>query len=302
MSPAEKLEILIMLAQDSDPALRDTARQTLLTMPPRSLAAFLTTSAASPDLLRFFAEKSTTPEVVRAILAQPATPAESVVALVERLPGELLAEFLAKEPPEIVAPALIGALEGNPHHTAATKERLEEWRLGLLAAEAEAAEKDVQQKAEPEEEKESERITVQQKIVRLAASQKVQLALKGTKEERSILIRDGNKVVARAVLMSPKISDGEVEGFAALKNVQEEVLRTIVATRRFNKNYNIVRALINNPRTPLDVSLKLMQRLNIMDLKMLSGNRNLPETLRSAALKLLKQRTAPPSGGGGGGH
>lgn len=301
--PEEKFEILVFLAQDSDPTLREAARQTLLGAPAAQLAAYLSTSRATPELLSYFAERSPVPQVLRAIVAQPATPLEILVKLVEKLPADVLAEFLRCPVPTQVSAELLEALERNPHHTEATREQLEEWKLGLLATEAEEEEKvapkATEAEAEPEEEK---RVTVQQKIGKLSAAQKVALALKGTKDERQILIKDGNKVVARAVLQSPKVGDGEVESFASLKNVSEEVLRTIAATRKFNKNYNIVRTLVNNPRFPLDLALRMMQRLNNNDLKTLTGNRNLAETLRTAALKLHKQRTVPPGGGGGSGH
>lgn len=236
------------------------------------------------------------------MIANEVIPPDVLIALVARLPNDLLAEFLKKPQPS-ASPELLEALEKNPHHAPATREQLEEWKLSVLAAEAEAAEKEAVKPAEPVEGEgeERERLSVQQKIVRLGAAEKVQLALKGNKEERLVLIKDGNKVVARAVLQSPKISDGEVESFATLKNVSEDVLRTIASIRRFNKNYNIIRALVNNPRTPLDLALRQIPRLNALDLKNLGGNRNVPETLRTAALKLFKQKTAPPGGGGGGG-
>ena len=60
-----------------------------------------------------------------------------------------------------------------------------------------------------------------QKISHLDVKGRIQLALKGNKEERSLLIRDGTKVVALAVLEAPKLSDGEVEKFASQKNVLE---------------------------------------------------------------------------------
>ena len=100
-----------------------------------------------------------------------------------------------------------------------------------------------------------------QKINHLDVKGRIQLALKGNKEERSLLIRDGTKVVALAVLEAPKLSDGEVEKFASQKNVLEAVLRQIPLKRRFMKNYIVVRNLVANPRTPLDLGLGLMKNL-----------------------------------------
>jgi hypothetical protein len=129
-----------------------------------------------------------------------------------------------------------------------------------------------------------------QKINRLDVKGRIQLAMKGNKEERSILIRDGTKVVALAVLDAPKISDGEVEKFALQKNVLEAVLRQIPLKRRFMKNYIVVRNLVSNPRTPLDLGLGLMKHLLVQDLKNISANKEVSETVRKLALKMYKQK------------
>jgi hypothetical protein len=129
-----------------------------------------------------------------------------------------------------------------------------------------------------------------QKINRLDVKGRIQLALKGNKEERSILIRDGTKVVALAVLEAPKLSDGEVEKFALQKNVLEAVLRQIPLKRRFMKNYIVVRNLVANPRTPLDLAMGLVKHLIAVDLKNISANKEVSETVRKMALKMYKQK------------
>jgi hypothetical protein len=145
--------------------------------------------------------------------------------------------------------------------------------------------------AKPHAPGEQQRENTLQKINRLDVKGRIQLALKGNKEERSILIRDGTKVVALAVLDAPKITDGEVEKIALQKNVLEAVLRQIPLKRRFMKNYVVVRNLVSNPRTPLDLSLSLMKHLLVQDLKNLSSNKEVSETVRKLALKMFKQKT-----------
>ena len=130
-----------------------------------------------------------------------------------------------------------------------------------------------------------------QKIAKLDIKGRIGLAMKGSKEERSILIRDGTKLVALAVLDSPKVSEGEVENFALQKNVLEAVLRAIPLRRRFAKNYAIVRNLVYNPRTPLDLSLGLMKNLLVHDLRNLSENKEVSDTIRKLALRMYKQKT-----------
>lgn len=140
---------------------------------------------------------------------------------------------------------------------------------------------------------EEERGSALQKIARLDIKGRIQLAMKGDKEMRSILVRDGTKLVALAVLESPKISDGEVEKIAAQKNVLEAVLRQIPMKRRFMKNYIVIRNLVANPRTPLDISLGLMKNLLVNDLRNLASNKDVSETVRKLALKMFKQKSEP---------
>ena len=140
-----------------------------------------------------------------------------------------------------------------------------------------------------------QRGSVLQKISKLDIKGRIQLAMKGNKEERSILVRDGTKIVALAVLDSPKITDGEVEKFASQKNVLESLLRAIPMKRRFAKNYSVVRNLVFNPRTPLDVALGLMKNLLVADLRNLSGNKEVSETIRKLALRQFKQKSEASS-------
>jgi hypothetical protein len=129
-----------------------------------------------------------------------------------------------------------------------------------------------------------------QKIAKLDITGRIQLAMKGTKEERALLVRDGTKIVALAVLESPKIGDSEVEKFAGQKNVLEAVLRAIPMKRRFMKQYGVVRNLVSNPRTPIDVSLGLVKHLMVNDLKNLSANKDVSETIRKIATKMFRQK------------
>ena len=132
-----------------------------------------------------------------------------------------------------------------------------------------------------------ERPSVLQKIQALNVAGRMVLAMKGTREERSILIRDPNKLVSTAVLSSPKINESEVESIAKMANVSEEILRLIAMSRAWTKSYAIVHALVRNPKTPVAISMNLLSRLVDKDLRMLSTNRNVPEILRVTARKKI---------------
>ena len=129
-----------------------------------------------------------------------------------------------------------------------------------------------------------------ERLAKMSVSERVQFAIKGGSEARRTLIRDSNKVVQRAVLQSPRLTDQEVEAFATMTSLSDEILRLIASNRKFRKNYSVVRNLLNNPKTPLDVSLHMLPMVNVMDLKKLTSNKNVPETLRTTAIKLQRTR------------
>jgi hypothetical protein len=173
--------------------------------------------------------------------------------------------------------SLVGGIEGNADSDSAEATEITEQALENFPKNAE----------------EPERLSTLQKLARLTVGDRVQAAIRGSREERSILIRDGAKVVSSAVLASPKVSEAEIESFASMKNVQENVLREIARNRKFIKSYPVLKNLTNNPRTPLDVSLTLVKNMLTPDLKGLSQNKNVPDTLRKTALKLFKMRSSP---------
>ena len=137
------------------------------------------------------------------------------------------------------------------------------------------------------EQKEQKKQNTLQKVAGLNPAQRLALAMKGTREERAILIRDPNKIVAVAVLSSPKITETEVTNIAKMANVSEEILRIIGNTRAWMKSYTITSALVKNPKTPIAVSMNLLQRLTEKDLKLLTSDRNIPDVVRTAARKKM---------------
>src|SRR3989441_5156224 len=184
------------------------------------------------------------------------------------------------------SPALALALEHSTSVTVEQKNQLHELHgpgnpidEAALAEAAAAAEPDI-----------ARRQALIQRLAKMTVAQRVQFAMKGGSEARRTLIRDANKVVQRAVLQSPRLTDQEVEAFASMSSLTDEILRLIAGNRNFRKNYVVVRNLINNPKTPLDVTLHMLPMLNAQDLKRLTMNKNIPETLRTTAFKLHRTR------------
>ncbi len=132
---------------------------------------------------------------------------------------------------------------------------------------------------------EEKQMSFQERLATMTVPEKMKYATKGTREHRSILIRDPNRLVSSAVLSCPKVNDAEVEAYAKMGNVPEEILRTIAMSRAWTKNYSVVLALVKNSKTPVALTLNLMNRLVEGDIKKLTTDRNVPEAIRVAARK-----------------
>ena len=130
-----------------------------------------------------------------------------------------------------------------------------------------------------------DRESATQKLAKMGFSARLKAAVKGSREMRAMLVRDPNKMISAAVLSSPKLTEAEVESFAKMASLSEEVLRIIAKNRAWTKNYKIVLGLAKNPKTPVSLSLNFLQRLSGKDLAQVSVDRNVSEALRIAARK-----------------
>lgn len=124
-------------------------------------------------------------------------------------------------------------------------------------------------------------------LATLPVIERMKLAMRGTREQRAQLVRDSNRLVAATVLSSPKLTESEVEAFARMANLSEDILRIIATNRSWTKNYSVIAALARNPKTPPALAMGFLQRLNDRDLKMISIDRNVSEAVRLAARKFV---------------
>ena len=198
--------------------------------------------------------------------------AATAEATLQAIPREALEGFLARSdaPTELVE--FFGARGIHPGPTPSPS--------------AEEPMIDTEPESKPEEEEEDS-TSVVQRLAAMNVPQRLKRATKGTREERAVLIRDPNKMIAVAVLSSPKLTTTEVEAIARMANVSDEILRIIAMNRAWMKNYNVVWALAKNPKTPVPLSLNLLPRLADKDLRTLSSDRNVPDILRITARKKI---------------
>ena len=140
---------------------------------------------------------------------------------------------------------------------------------------------------------EGKRLTLAQRIMKMNIAEKIKLATLGNKETRSLLIRDANKLVAVAVIRSPRITDGEVLTIANNRAVQEDVLRVVYTNREWIKMYPLKLALVKNPKTPSGIAMRFLSTLRESEVKDLSRNKNVPSAIQMMAKKMMDKKNAP---------
>jgi len=287
LSAVDRAEILCVLSDDPDEVISTRAQDAMLSIAPEVFVDAVKREKAVPALFSYVARKiPRTPGIAAAMAENRNCPPECLLPLVPYFSPAVVQHLLEELDRVTAHPQLAATLEHSAFVTPEQKKLLEEFRStqidhGHLA--------DAAAEAEPDP---GRRQTLLQQISRMTVAQRVQFAMKGSSEARRTLIRDSNKVVQRSVLQSPRLTDQEVEGFASMANLTDEILRLIAGNRNFRKNYVVVRNLVNNPKTPLDVTLHMLPVLNAGDLKKLAMNKNVPETLRTSAVKLQRTRAS----------
>jgi len=133
-------------------------------------------------------------------------------------------------------------------------------------------------------------MTALQRINHMSISQRIRLALTGNKTERLILIKDANRMVQLAVIESPKMADDEVLIHTRNLSLSGEIIGKIANNRDWTKNYTIILALVQNPKTPINRSISFIKQLHARDLKLLIRDRNINPVIRNLATNLEKAK------------
>jgi hypothetical protein len=293
MGAADRAEMLVLLLGDADTEVALQAGLALHGLPTEAFVEALKRDEAMPALFEYASTHLVgQPGVAGALVQNKNCPSKFITPHVPQLSPANVQALMDSLDRVSESSELANALMASSSTTAEHKRVLQD----LLDPEPpidEAALLEALLDVEPDQER---RQTLLQRLAKMSVSQRVQYAIKGGSEARRSLIRDSNKVVQRAVLQSPRLTDQEVEAFASMASLTDEILRLIANNRVHRKNYTVVRNLMNNSKTPLDVTLHMLPTLNAVDLKKLSTNKNVPETLRTTAQKLMRTRATARSG------
>ena len=314
------IAVLVFLARNGDAEIAELAGTTLTTeVTARAMFEFASNGELEAQHLHRLMEY-TTDEMVLEALIRNRNVADAAVAALARRAGPRVQEVIVINQQRIIrAPEILDALLENPALTADARRRALETReeffekrarLAALAAEdlpfepdllsePDDAIADLLERAEKEpdtspatlpalgetEKEDPKKQALWTRLITMTVSEKVQLAFRGDRMARMILVRERNKLICSAVMRNPRMSEQEAEAIASMRNVEEEVLRLIGMRRDWMSKYNIALTLCRNPKAPVGVVLPLINRLTLRDLKGLKDDRGVSQVVREMSRK-----------------
>ena len=319
---AALVQLYVTLREDEDDEIRTAAEASLGGLDKAAILDVLGDKACAPEVLDHYAAQATRDEqLAERIAFHASVPPSAMARLARHGSGNVLDLVLTNQERLISQLDLLDHLTSNPALRADQRGQIVELLARATAPrQNKDGEFDSEESGEGAEHEEAARLlhidvgdlfeaseiidgeefeesedpmirTAYAKILVLNTAQKAILAMRGGREERRILIRDSNHLVALAVLKNGRITDDDIESFAKMRNVSSDVLRQIGQHRDWKKNYSVVLSLVNNPRTPPGISTNVVSRLQNAHLKTLIANRDAPELIRRMAKRLHQQRT-----------
>ncbi len=319
----EYLEALVFLLKDE--TVRDRAAVRLKEIPENVKTSYIEKLEANHRVAYFIILEALSRKnqaIITRVILNQALPCEFLLKIASHGDANMLEALLDNQIKLIAYPEILDEIEKNSQATNFIKGKIKEFREFYLTVEAEEipadkileevreiiiqeqeaakeAAKEGAQKGEDEEggplefEKvEQKAQTVLQEINKMNIAERVKLALSGSKTQRMILIKDANKMVAMAVLESPKIGIDEVLLLARDRSVAGEIITRVSQRRDWTKNYNVILELVQNPKTPIKDALSFVKQLHTRDLQLLSRDKNVNPTVRQLALNYHREKSS----------
>lgn len=316
--PEELLRAQVWIAEHGPVTAADTCRDTLRGQSAEAIVPLVARPSCAGEVLEYLVRVRPGDEILMAAIVENPTVSDAMlVHLASAAPAAVLERMVDNQQRLLRTPALVRVLDANPGLPAGARVRLRD-----VVAETERRERREQARAvappevevvsapEPasdtlpeaptEEGPVGEPAAVVEasaegdlifQVMNMSVPDKIKLAMAGGREERRILVRDISKVVALAAVKSPKVKESEIESFAGMRNLVEDVLRVIAESREWTKSYAVIHALCKNPKAPVRRVLTFMSRLTNKDLRLLGIDRNIPEVVRANARRFYMART-----------
>jgi hypothetical protein len=326
LAQEDLIGVLVYLAQSDDAEIAGHARDSLSQeVPPRAMFEYASNEQIEPEHLLRLVNFATDTLVLEALIRNRAVSDTTIVELARRADARVQEVIVINQARILRAPEILDALLENPELTADARRRALETREEFFEKKsrlpvpeeadddgpelldvpldeiADLLAKAAELEAEPQppslvslsesEKANPKKASLWARLSFMGLGEKVQLAFRGDRTARMLLVRDRNKLICSAVMRNPRMTEQEAEQIASMRNVEDEVLRLIGMRRDWMGKYNIMITLCRNPKTPLGVVLPLINRLTLRDLKGLKDDKGVQHVVRDLARKAYLIRT-----------
>jgi hypothetical protein len=303
MSGPNLVTVLFIFYHGNNEELKKESFETFKTLPAKILLSALQNPELHFSVIDLIVRVRYRDSVVmETALAHPEISLRSLQFLAEKSSGDVLDMLSHNDQLLLKVPVLKEAIIGNPN-----ADKVMKLRLGWVEpvaepepepepeteAESVAADESDEGEAESDDELgefDEEDLSKYQQLQEMVVSEKIKMALTGDKEWRTLLIREANKMVNTAVLKNPRITEGEVLAVAKNRSASDDLIRIILLNREWVKNYEMKKALVVHPRTPLQKAMRFMTFLTEKDIKELAKSRNVSQAIVNNARRMMHSK------------
>ncbi|MCF6266800.1 MAG: hypothetical protein L3J57_09685 [Desulfuromusa sp.] len=298
MSGHNLVTVLFVFYHGENLELKEEALSTLQTLPAQILLAALSQPELHPSIIDLIVKLRYQDSVVmQTALSHRMIGIKSLLFLAENSSGAVLDMLSHNDEILRKTDVLRTAIINNTHADKLMKQRLGWVEPTVVEPEPVVEKQQVAASTEGEdvdtlddEELEEEVLSKYQELQEMSVADKIKMALTGDKEWRTLLIRESNKQVNTAVLKNPRISEGEVLNVAKNRSSSDELIRIILLNRDWVKLYEMKKALVVHPRTPLQTAMRYMTFLSEKDIKELAKSREVGQAIVNNARRMQMTR------------
>lgn len=296
MSGVNLVTVLFIFCHGTDEELKKEALKTLKDLSPAILTTVCTRKEAHPQILDLIAQLHyRNMKVMQPLLTNQMVSLKTLMFVAQHARGDVLDLLANNETVIQKSSALRTLIINNPHAEKVLKLRLGWQEVVVPEPESESESQsepkvavDIVEESSPEAEEDSQ--SKYQQLLVMPVAEKIKMGLTGDKEWRNLLIRESNKLVSSAVLKNPRITEGEVLMVAKSRTTSEELIRLILLNREWTKLYDMKKALVEHPRTPLQDAIRFMTFLSEKDLRDLAKSRNVTQAITNNARRILMSK------------
>jgi len=300
LPPEDRVTALFILSHDTDPGVKAAAKKTFEECPAHTLCDALD-KRLDPAVIKGIVSSRGDNEAVLIMAAlNPATDDSTLKTIAEKGPEEVI-DLIAEDKAGLLRkPFLVEAIKKNPLAPPVLVSSLEYFIANppasvaevSSAAQEEAVEglKGSNEEAGGDKKPKPDEINLYKLVSEMSVGSKVKLALTGSKAARELLVKDSNKLISVSVLKNPRITEDEVLKLSNSKGISEDILRLIGRNKEWIKNYSIKLNMVTNAKTPLAISIKLMDQLMEKDLEKLAKSKNVPSVVSSTARRKMSSK------------